>query len=185
MRFVLANCVYFCFLFYCSIVDLQCCINHFCSAKWFSYTYMWWFSSLSRVWLFATPRTVASQAAQSMGFSRQEYWNGLPFPSQGIFLTQESNPGLLNRRQILYQLSSRGSPYTYILHSSYNVFFYIMIYHRILNVALCVYSRTLLLIHSVYNGLHLLTPTSPSSPPPLPFPLATTVCSLCLILFVS
>ena len=37
--------------------------------------------SLSRVRLFATPWTVAYQASQSMGFSRQEYWSGLPFPS--------------------------------------------------------------------------------------------------------
>ena len=35
--------------------------------------------SLSRVLLFATPWTVASQAPLSMGFSRQEYWSGLPF----------------------------------------------------------------------------------------------------------
>ena len=38
---------------------------------------------LSRVWLFATPWTVAYQASPSMGFSRQEYWSGLPFPSPG------------------------------------------------------------------------------------------------------
>ena len=31
--------------------------------------------------LFVTPRTVAHQAPQSIGFSRQEYWSGLPFPS--------------------------------------------------------------------------------------------------------
>ena len=37
--------------------------------------------SLSRVRLFATPWTVAHQAPPSMGFSRQEYWSGLPFPS--------------------------------------------------------------------------------------------------------
>ena len=37
--------------------------------------------SLSRVRLFATPRTVAHQASPSMGFSRQEYWSGLPFPA--------------------------------------------------------------------------------------------------------
>ena len=35
--------------------------------------------SLSRVRLFATPWTVANQAPPSMGFSRQEYWSGLPF----------------------------------------------------------------------------------------------------------
>ena len=37
--------------------------------------------SLSRVRLFAAPQTVAYQALPSMGFSRQEYWSGLPFPS--------------------------------------------------------------------------------------------------------
>ena len=35
----------------------------------------------SGVRLFATPWTVAYQAPQSMGFSRREYWGGLPFPS--------------------------------------------------------------------------------------------------------
>ena len=39
--------------------------------------------SLSRVWLFVTPWTVVHQAPPSMGFSRQEYWSGLPFPSPG------------------------------------------------------------------------------------------------------
>ena len=39
--------------------------------------------SLSHVRLFATPWTVAYQAPPSMGFSRQEYWSGLPFPSPG------------------------------------------------------------------------------------------------------
>ena len=36
---------------------------------------------LSCVQLFATPWTVALQAPPSIGFSRQEYWSGLPFPS--------------------------------------------------------------------------------------------------------
>ena len=39
--------------------------------------------SLSCVGLFASPWTVAYQAPPSMGFSRQEYWSGLPFPSPG------------------------------------------------------------------------------------------------------
>ena len=39
--------------------------------------------SLLLVWLFATPWTVAYQAPLSMGFYRQEYWSGLPFPSPG------------------------------------------------------------------------------------------------------
>ena len=39
--------------------------------------------SLRRVRLFVTPWTVAYQASPSMGFSRQEYWSVLPFPSPG------------------------------------------------------------------------------------------------------
>ena len=46
---------------------------------------------LSRVRLFGlTPWTVAYQAPLSMGFSRQEYWSGLPFPSPGDL----PNPGI-------------------------------------------------------------------------------------------
>ena len=41
---------------------------------------------LSRVRLFAIPWTGARQALLSMGFSRQEYWNELRFPSQGDLL---------------------------------------------------------------------------------------------------
>ena len=37
--------------------------------------------SLGHVRLFATPQTVAHQAPSSMGFSRKQYWSGLPFPS--------------------------------------------------------------------------------------------------------
>ena len=37
----------------------------------------------SRVWLFATPWTVAHQALLCMGFSRQEHWSGLPCPPPG------------------------------------------------------------------------------------------------------
>ena len=42
---------------------------------------------LSRVWLCATPRTAAYQAPPSMGFSRQEYWSGVPLPSPTKVLT--------------------------------------------------------------------------------------------------
>ena len=40
--------------------------------------------SLSRVQLFVTPGTAAHQAPPSMGFSKQDYWSGLPLPSQTI-----------------------------------------------------------------------------------------------------
>ena len=52
---------------------------------------------LSHVRLFATPWTVAHQAPPSMGFSRQEYWSGLPFPSPGDL----PNPGIKSRSPIL------------------------------------------------------------------------------------
>ena len=42
--------------------------------------------SLSCARLFATPRTEAHQAPLSVGFSRQEDWSGLPFPSPIIYL---------------------------------------------------------------------------------------------------
>ena len=41
----------------------------------------------------ATPWTVACQAPPSMGFSRQEYWSGLPFPSPGDLLDSGIEPG--------------------------------------------------------------------------------------------
>ena len=44
----------------------------------------------SHVQLFETPWTIAYQAPPSMGFSRQEYWSGVPFPSPGFF----PNPGI-------------------------------------------------------------------------------------------
>ena len=50
---------------------------------------------------------------KSMGFSRQEYWSGLPLPSPGIFPTQGSNSGLLHCRQTLYHLTHQGSHFTY------------------------------------------------------------------------
>ena len=66
-------------------------------------------SCFSCVWLFATLWTVAYQAPPSMGFSRQEYRNELPFPSPGIFQTQGLNLALLYCRQRLYCLSHQGS----------------------------------------------------------------------------
>ena len=63
---------------------------------------------------FAIPWTVACQAPLSMGFSRQEYWRGLPGPSAGDLPHLGLNPGLLHCRQILYHLSHQGSPKQYI-----------------------------------------------------------------------
>ena len=55
----------------------------------------WWteVKLLSRVQLFAIPWTVANGAPPSMGFSRQEYWSGLPFPSPGELPDPGIEPG--------------------------------------------------------------------------------------------
>ena len=45
------------------------------------YTLLLLLSRFSHVWLCATPETAAHQAPPSLGFSRQEHWSGLPFPS--------------------------------------------------------------------------------------------------------
>ena len=58
----------------------------------------------------ANPWTEEPGRLQSMGFSRQEYWSGLPFPSSGDLPNPGINPGLLRCRQILYQRSYKGSP---------------------------------------------------------------------------
>ena len=52
---------------------------------------------LTRVRLFATPWAIAYQAPLSMGFSRREYWSGLPFPSPGDL----PNPGVEPRSPAL------------------------------------------------------------------------------------
>ena len=49
--------------------------------------------SLSHVQLFATPWTIACQAPLSVGFPRQEYWSGLPFPSPGDLPDTRIEPG--------------------------------------------------------------------------------------------
>ena len=46
----------------------------------------------SHVLLFATPWTVAHQAPLSMGFPRQEYWSGVPFPAPGALPTPGFKP---------------------------------------------------------------------------------------------
>ena len=64
--------------------------------------------SLSFVGLFAYPWTVAYQTPLSMGFSRQEHWIGLPFPSPGDLSDPGTEPGLPNCRKMLYLLSHQG-----------------------------------------------------------------------------
>ena len=71
---------------------------------------------LSRVWLFATTWAVTNQAPPSVGFSRQEYWSGLPFLSSEDL----PNPGIktgspaLQADSLLYE-SPGKSKFTLLL----------------------------------------------------------------------
>ena len=64
-------------------------------------------SRFSRVRLCATPWTAAYQASLSMGFSRQEHWSGLPFPSPGDF----PNRGIRHRSPTLQEDSLTSKPW--------------------------------------------------------------------------
>ena len=74
--------------------------------------------SLSRVLLFSTPWTVADQAPPSMGFSSQEYWSGLPFPSPGDL----PDPGIEPKSPVLQAdaLTSEPPGKILIIHKKYN-----------------------------------------------------------------
>ena len=74
------------------------------------YVPCWWGFSAESCLTLPTPWTVAHQAPLCVGFPRQEYWSHGHFLCQEIFQTQGSNPGLLHYRQILHQLSYKGSP---------------------------------------------------------------------------
>ena len=67
------------------------------------------FSRFSRVQLFVTPWTVAHQAPLSMGFSRQEYWSGVPFPSPGDLPDPGIEPVSLALQAISLPLSHQGN----------------------------------------------------------------------------
>ena len=65
----------------------------------------------------ATLRTVACQAPQSMGFSRQEHWSGLPFPTPGDLpdsgITPMSLPSPTLASRVFYHWNHLGSPLTW------------------------------------------------------------------------
>ena len=65
---------------------------------------------LSCSWLFATPWTLAYRAPLSIGFSRQEYWSGLPFPSPGDLPDPGIQPGLLHCQMDSLSLAPPGKP---------------------------------------------------------------------------
>ena len=67
---------------------------------------------LSRVRLFVAPWTVACQAPLSMGFPRQEYWSGLPFPPPGELPGESMYLKVLFLKPLLFlELGDRGGGY--------------------------------------------------------------------------
>ena len=68
------------------------------------------FSQLSHVQLFVTPWTVACQAPLSIGFSRQEYWSGLPFPYPRDLPNSRIEPASLVWQMDSLPLSHLGHP---------------------------------------------------------------------------
>ena len=103
---------------------------------------------LSHVWLFATPWTVAYQAPLSTGFSRQECWSGLPFPSPGDL----PNPGIETGSPSLQAdaLPSEPPGKPQIFNGMYNLGFYLYI----LSIHLCFSDYFL---HCVYVSMDTST----------------------------
>ena len=78
--------------------SIHCTNLFFCVYFICIYFYLSWnkkvkVKSLSRVWLFATPQTAAYQAPPPMGFSKQEYWSGVPLPSPEVRLESSNTEG--------------------------------------------------------------------------------------------
>ena len=106
------------------------------SIIWYHTWYTLWkkvkMKSFSHVWLFATLWTVTCQAPLSMGFSRQEYWSGLPFPSP----EELPNPGIEPRSPTLQadalpseplgKPDTYGSMYRYFIPFHCQIIFYYM-----------------------------------------------------------
>ena len=74
---------------------------------------------LSHVRLFETPWTITCQAPLSMGFSRQEYWSGLPFPSTRDLLLLAIKPKSPGLQSDSLPLVPPGKPYVCIYAHKY------------------------------------------------------------------
>ena len=83
-----------------------------------------------------TPWPIACQASLSVGFSKQEYWNGLPFPSQGDLPNPGIEPGLLHCRHIFAVSITRVAVYIYVCVC---VYMYIYIFCLL---CICIYTHT-------------------------------------------
>ena len=160
-------------------VTREACVSFWCTAKWFSYTYIYMCvymcmytcmcacSDFSPVWLFATLWTVAHQALLSPGFSKQKYWSGLPcpppgdLPDPGIEPESTVSPAL---RVDSLPLGHQGSPCAHIC------------------ICVCMYVHTCVCIYIYMKGKSLsrvwLLPTPWTAayqpPPSMDFPGKST-----------
>ena len=98
----------------------------------------------------ANPWTIARQAPPSMGFSRQEYWNGLPFPSPGDL----SDPGIEPRSPALQADALTSEPqgsHTYIYtrtHMYFSIYF-------IVHISICLYMH-LCKVCKIYIRIYII-----------------------------
>ena len=83
-----------CFKVFCSIVCMCVCVCVCVCARTLT---------LSCAWLFVTPCIVACQSPQSVGFPRQEYWSGLPFPTPRTL----NDPGIKPKSLVSPALAGR------------------------------------------------------------------------------
>ena len=84
-----------------------------------NFHYCCWLVTQSYPTFFTTPRTVAHQVLLSMGFPRQEYWSGLPFPSSEDLPNPRSNLCLLHWQADSLSLTHQGSPFITLTHMLY------------------------------------------------------------------
>ena len=79
----------------------------------------------NRVRLLATPRTVALQAPQFMGFSREEYWSGLPFPPPGDLPDPGIKPVFLASPALAGGFFTTSAPWEAMIIGTYTtIYFY-------------------------------------------------------------
>ena len=105
---------------------------------------------LGHVWLFVTPWTVAYQAPWTMGFTRQEYWSGLPWPSPGDLPDPGIEPGSSALQPDTLPSEPPGKPWeTYRLLFIYNRTLKIRLQQSGLSWVLCI----LLILHPPWVSL--------------------------------
>ena len=113
------------------------------------------------VWLFATPWPIAHQAPLSMGFSRQEYWSGLPFPSPGdlhnpgIKSTSPASPALTGR---FFTTEPPGKPKAYessLNHWTTREFPRLNVVVFFNGLSICIYKRLTLLFFFIGTDLFI------------------------------